>query len=142
MPNKPRKQKSKALAKTHKAEIIETKEETFERLARIEEALRADSFELVHDVMQFADIAPDEPDIPPDWITQYGFPTALKKFRLAKAGWLGAKEAPVAIKVAASICGNIIKARATEITKQPLNMTLVQVNANIKKYDVQEIDDE
>jgi hypothetical protein len=123
------------------AEIVVHKADKIERLQEIENSLREQSFEIVSATIGFADIAQDEEDVPPEWVDELGYAGALRRFRIAKAGWLGAKEAPIGIKVAASICGNIIKARAAEYGKQPLNLTLVKVTSNLPNYKTIEVDE-
>jgi len=111
------------------------------RLDEIQDAVKQESFEVVSAVVGFAEIDPDSPAPPESWVQQLGFARALKRFRLAKAGWLGAKEAPIGIKVAASIAGNVLKAQAGDGDRRPLNMTFVKVTNALPQYDAIEVED-
>lgn len=128
-------------SKENKAEIIPAKPKALARLDEIQDAVKQESFEVVSAVVSFAEIEEGAAAPPESWIQKFGFARAMKRFRLAKAGWLGAKEAPIGIKVAASIAGNIIKAQGNDGDRRPLNMTFVKVTNTLPKYDAIEIEE-
>lgn len=124
-----------------KAEIVPAKQSSLARLDEIQDAVKQESFEVVSAVVSFAEIDPYATAPPESWVKQLGFARALKRFRLAQAGWLGAKEAPIGIKVAASIAGNVLKAQVGDGDRRPLNMTFVKVTNALPQYDAIEVED-
>lgn len=70
------------------------------------------------DMLEFNHIDPTiDPERDPKyiyWVKEYGEEEAKRKYRVASAGWLPSKEAPVAIAEATKIAVGIIKARASE----------------------------
>lgn len=124
----------------HRAQVVLDKKAALRRLAEVEHAVQQNSFDVVDAVVSFAEINPEQEEPPQNWIEKYGYLKALHRFRIAKAGWMSAKDAPVAIKVAASIATNALKNRGEE-NRQPLNMTLVKVVSNTHKYETMEIEE-
>ena len=124
----------------HKAQVIQRKKDAFDRLHQLEDSMREESFDIVSGVLKFSEIEPDTETIPPAWVREYGPDRAIKMFRLAKYGQMSAKEAPVAIKVAAQVCASIIKAKGGELNNRPLNLTLVKVTSNFS-YDAVDVED-
>lgn len=124
----------------HKAQVIRHRKDAFDRLQQLEDSMREESFDIVSGVLKFSEIEPNTETIPPAWVREYGPDRAIKMFRLAKYGQMSAKEAPVAIKVAAQVCGSIIKAKGGELNNRPLNLTLVKVTSNFS-YDAVDVED-
>lgn len=133
---------SDKLAKTKDKEIVLTEQQAYDRLQDVEDSLRTESLLVLSDAMAFADIDPKDENPPAEWIKMLGLKRAEQRFRVAKAAWESAKEAPVGIKVAAQIWAAILKVRSGDSGIKPLNMTLVNVVAkNAPIYDEQEVED-
>lgn len=99
-----------------------------DRLREIEDSLLTQSLSVIDDTLAFRDIAPEDTDPPPEWILQYGKKEAMKRFRLAKAGWATKKDAPSGAAAAERVAVGIIKARATEKAgPKSLNIAVVQI---------------
>lgn len=82
----------------------------------IEDELHQEAGEVLQDVLQFADIDPENPVKPKGW--------SDKKFLRAKTGWSPAKDAPIAVKVAKDVLVGMSKARAAE-KSGPKTMNMV-----------------
>ena len=123
VPEEPRRQLSKA-------------EETQMALRSLEDDMLQKSMEVVGGAINFADVAIDElgDPIKPDGWTD-------RQFRIAKAGMMSAKDAPVAIKLAAQMVTGIVKARATEKgAGRTLNLVQVKFTLPREKYEIIDVD--
>jgi hypothetical protein len=102
----------------------------------IEDNLYRRSLKVVLGVMDFANIGPEDTEPPAAWIEQLGYEEALQRFRLAQAGQMGPKTAPVAIKAATSLVAAIAKVRAMEKTSGPktLAISFVQLSAPLPEF--------
>lgn len=83
-------------------------------LASVEDELFNKSSEILSGALSFADIDPENPAPPSEWLEKYGPDEAGRRFRLAKYALMSAKEAPVGIKVAESLARGIMKSRALQ----------------------------
>lgn len=107
----------------------------------IENELHMQSAEVVHGVLAFTDINPSDPDPPKKWVKTMGEERARKRMRLAQAGWMNAKEAPVALKVATQTFAGIVKARATEKSApRALNVQVVQMSSPVPLFPELEVE--
>ena len=97
------------------------------RLAELNTQIVTAAAETIDAVLAFADYDFENMDEPSaELIAQYGA-DAGKRFRIAKASWMSAKEAPAALKIAAQIATAGMKAQAIKSALQPLNITFTQV---------------
>lgn len=93
------------------------------------------------DVLHFADIDPEQLDPPPEWIRELGHEGAHRRLRTAKYALMSAKDAPVALKIAAQLGGNIIKAKASERNvENTLNIIKVHLTAPTPVYPELEVE--
>lgn len=107
------------------------KQEKALALRELEDGLLAESLDIVRNTMRFAEIDPSKGEPPPEWLEKFGDKRAMEVWRTARAAWAAKGEAPVALDIASRTALGIIKARATENSKnkQPtLNVTAVVVN--------------
>lgn len=113
-----------------------------EKLRGLEDDLLEHSLEVVGGTCSFAELDPEKfEEIPQHWIDELGEEAANRKHRLARAGWLPAKEAPVAITTATKIVTGIVRARATEKAgPKSLNMNIVQLSAPLPEFDVVDVE--
>jgi hypothetical protein len=96
------------------------------RLQEIQDQLLQQSLEVVQDAVKFSEIDEDAQAPPDAWVEELGMDRAMARLRMARAAWRNARDAPVGIKVAASVAVGIMKARATEKTApKVLNVALV-----------------
>jgi hypothetical protein len=112
-------------------------------LQRIENEIVSEAAEMVHSVMRFAEIDPAKPDEKPNsWLDEVAHleigsleheqavEQLEKRHRVAKAGWLSAKEAPVALAIAKSVLVGAMKAKAMAgAAPKHLNLTMVSISA-------------
>lgn len=62
--------------------------------------------------MKFADIDPQRDEPPDEWIVEFGEKEAKRRYTIAKASWLSAKEAPIALSIAPKLVLGIASVRA------------------------------
>jgi hypothetical protein len=105
-------------------------------LRRLEDELYAGSLAVVGGVFNFAELDPANLDkIPEGWTKQ--------QHRIAKAGWMSSKEAPVAIVTATKVLTGIVRARATEKAgPKQLNINMVSMAAPLEALEVLDIEEE
>jgi hypothetical protein len=115
-----------------------------EKLRVLEDELLEQSLEVVGGTCSFAELDPEKFDkIPQKWVDDMGMEKAAKFHRLAKAGWLPAKDAPVAITTATKVVSSIVRARATEKAgPKSLNMNIVQLSAPLPDFEVVDVEDD
>ena len=103
-------------------------ERTERELQKIENEVVGEAYNVLADVGSWADIDPENPECPPEWIAELGEIRAARKLRIARASWMSAKNAPVALKIAQSIVTGAMKARATaDAAPKHLNINLVSI---------------
>lgn len=125
------------------AELSRTRDLRVERLKAMENDIFEESMATVRGTLRFAELGPDdkEEELPP-WLDGLPKADALKVFRLAKAGSQSAKDAPVAVKIAAQMVTGALKARAMEKQgPRSLNVTFVKmaVTAEVRDEDYIEV---
>lgn len=99
-------------------------------VAQLEEDLFHQVSVILTDAMKFRDIAPDAEAPPVEWIRAIGLAEAEKRFRIAKAAWASAKDAPAGLKLAKDAMVGMVRARATrDQGPRVLNATLIQTSA-------------
>lgn len=106
-----------------------------ERLRDIEDSLYEQATTVVSNALAFTQIEdPASKEVPGDWIAEMGYEKAAEKHRTALYALASSKEAPIGLKLAATVQASITKARAQEKGgPKVLNMTLVQMpGANVK----------
>jgi hypothetical protein len=113
-------------------------------LRRLEDELLANSLAVVGGVCDFAELdLADLDKIPEGWIEAYGPEEAKKRHRIAKAGWMNNKDAPVAINTATKVLTGIVRARATEKAgPKQLNINMVSMVAPLDSLEVLDIEEE
>ncbi len=105
-----------------------------ERLRDIEDSLYEKATTVVADALSFSQIDEENcKEVPGEWIAEMGYERAAEKHRTARMALMSSKEAPVGLKLAATVQASITKARAQEKGgPKVLNMTLVQMpGANV-----------
>jgi hypothetical protein len=113
-----------------------------DKLKELENELFAENLAILHDMAFFRDIEPDCEEPPEQWVVELGAEQAKKRLRIAKAAWMSAKEAPVALAVSKSIAMGIIKARATEKAgPRSLNVALVHMVAPPVQFEERELEE-
>jgi hypothetical protein len=115
-----------------------------DRLRGLEDDLLESSLAVVGGTCDFAELDPEDFNtIPQAWIDELGEERAAKKHRMAKAGWLPAKEAPIAISTATKIVTGIVRARATEKSgPRSLNINMVKMTAPMPDFEVVDVGDD
>ncbi len=95
------------------------------------------------DSLYFASIDPQDDDPPAEWVKELGEKKALERLRTAKYALMGAKEAPVGLKIAASLAGSIIKAKSQERNiENNINIVKMFVSAPVPEYPELEVESE
>lgn len=120
------------------SELVRTERE----LQKIENEIVSEASEMIHSVLRFAEVNPENPEMPSDWLDELSHmqmgseewhrasEELAKRHRVAKAGWMSAKEAPVALAIAKSVLVGAMKARAMAgAAPKSLNVTLVSISA-------------
>lgn len=127
-----------ALVKANEARIEQSEEEM--SLARsLEDEVLHESIEIVRGMNAFAylDGAEDE-TVPQHFIDECGgdVERAKRMARVARASWMAAKEAPVALLNASKVAMAIIRAKSMENSvPSTLNATVVYINQPVMKGD-------
>jgi hypothetical protein len=99
------------------------------------------SVKVLDDALLFRDIDPSSDVIPGAWVRDLGLEEAQKRFRLAKAAWMNAKEAPVGIKIAKELVTGIAKARSREQAgPRVLNLTKVVIQTGAPSFPEMEVE--
>lgn len=110
----------------------------------VQDKLFFESISVVNDTLRFREVDPSIADVEAQpnykvWLEECGgdVEAVARMFRVALAGWLGAKEAPSAVKYAATIAVGIIKSKATEKSShKTLNVGKVYVNIPERQYPI------
>ncbi len=123
-------------------------EEKRERvLKNLESDLLRQSMEVVSDTMRFREVAPPlvdpesgetlwvDNDLPAEWVRELGEEKARERLRVARAGWMDKKTAPIGVQVAQVLAVGIIRSRATEKAgPRTLNVQVVQMSAPLPTF--------
>lgn len=113
-----------------------------QRLTSMQDDLLERSLMVVDASMAFAEIDPESKKPPKKWVEDMGEQEALIRWRIARAGWMSAKDAPVGIKVASAVAVGIIKAKATEKAgPKQLNIALVQLSSPLPQFPEQDVEE-
>lgn len=129
---------------TGDAELVPDDEPSqLERIRSLEDELLIESGSVVRDVINFADIGPEDTEPPEKWTREMGVEAAMKRFRHMKAAWCGSKIAPVALGINASVYTKIIKARNVErAAPRALAIVLMPApNAPMPAFEVRDVDE-
>ena len=106
----------------------------------LEDTVFEDSLRVIGAALKFADI--DSPDPPAEWVDEYGDKEARVRHRIATFATMNAKDAPVALKLAATTLIGLTKARAMRgAAPKSLNVQLVQMSAPLPTFPVREIEE-
>lgn len=70
-----------------------------------------ENLKIVRNVAHFADIDPDTTVPPEAWVKELGQEAAMRRLRICRGAWLGAKDAPKALDIAKSISSSLALAR-------------------------------
>lgn len=118
-----------------KTEIVKAKPEAIEQtenskwLRKAQKKLLDKSTRVIEDALLFRDIDPGSQVPPEEWVTKLGQVEAERRFRVAQAAWMSAKEAPVGFKIAKDVFVGISKALSSDNgAPKILNMQAVQIN--------------
>lgn len=104
-------------------------------LQTLETELLEESISVSRDTLRFREIAPDAEGPPQEWIDECGEEKAAERFRVAQAGWMTRKNAPVGVQIAMQLTLGIMKSRATkDKAPQTLNVQVVQLTAPIPVF--------
>jgi hypothetical protein len=131
------------LEKNYKAEAAKDQENL---LKELQEEIFRSSLEVGVDTMHFRDVDPqaEKPEDDPqfrEWRNLYGHRKALRKWKVARAGWLPKKDAPVGITEGTSMAVGIMKARAVEKGgTRVLNVGTVNMYAEIPTLPEKEVE--
>lgn len=87
-------------------------EEKFAEIRAIEDEILAESSLVIRDALRFREIEPDADGPPEVWVDEVGEEEAMRRFRMAKAAHMNAKQAPVGFSLAKATMVGITKARA------------------------------
>lgn len=125
------------------AEVVDmvAPEDAQEALRAIEDELLKKSLGIVESALDFVELDPENNDeVPQEWIDELGEAEAVKRHRVARAGWLNAKEAPVAMKLAKDTAMGIVKARATDkLASRPLSVQVL-MPAPMRDYSTKDVE--
>ena len=114
-----------------------------EGLRKTEDHVLSQAMTVVGGAIDFAELDPKNIEaIPEGWVEEYGEKAAKKRVRMAQAGLMPAKEAPVGIKLAAQMVTGIIKARSTEGKAQTFNIGIQVFQGQRASYAEKEVFDE
>jgi hypothetical protein len=105
------------------------------RLKAMEDKLYADSMEILDGVLGFADVDPEDPDPPKEWVASLGTELAQRRNRLARYGLLSNKDCPVGIRAAIQVMAATHKAKESRGTVNQVNVQVVQMPAP-RSYDL------
>lgn len=105
-----------------------------ELIQSVETLLYQESMEVVRDANRFREIDAipvDDMKIPVEWVQEVGLEKARQRYRTALAGAMNAKEAPFALKMAATTAAGMARARAvSQSGPRSMNATFIQINAD------------
>lgn len=107
--------------------VEETDEAT--RLKAVEDEVYEVNLDITRDTARFCEIGFDATEPPAAWVRELGMERALRRFRIAKGAQMAAKDAPVAIQMAARVVTGLAKARAMERSggSKELNVQIVMM---------------
>lgn len=128
------------------ADIFQPKVSELERaereLKKIENEVVTQAYECLSDAGAWADIDPGETECPPEWVEKLGIDRAARKFRVARAAWMSAKTAPVALSLAKSIMTGAMRAAASAGNgPKHLNINLVSISAPMPQFPEKKLDE-
>lgn len=131
-----------AIAEVVKKQAIASPERAERELQRLENEIVSEAAEMMRSVMRFSEIDPEKPEMPNAWLDEIAHlevgsveheqavEQLSKRHRIAKASWLSAKEAPVALAIGKSVLVGAMKARAMAgSAPKTLNLTMVSISA-------------
>lgn len=109
-------------------------------LKGIEDRMFEQSAGIVEDMLSFRDIDPGAEEPPESWVRALGSEEAWRRLRVAKASWLSAAKAPVALSLATKTAAAIMKARAT-LGQGPreLNLQVQFIHAPMADYPTKKV---
>lgn len=125
---------------------LQRKREQRDRLIGLRDELLTESMGVMRDAMRFREVDPElARDADPNYARlekELGPEDADRAYRIAKAAWLPANEAPAGLKLAAVIAIGILKANAAEKGAAPaLNIGKVIINAAaIPQFEEREVE--
>jgi len=126
--------KSEVLAPTT-GRMVAAAEARAEEIRGIEDRIQAGALEVIEDSMWWRSLDPEAESPPEEWIAELGRERARQRFRVAKANWMSAKEAPIGIRTATLVSMGITKARAMEKqVPKSLNVAFVQMSAPLPEF--------
>lgn len=117
-----------------------------DQLRAMEDELYEEAASILRDAMRFADVEMAVPEgetlqVPKEWGREMSPERAKKALRIAASAWMSAKDAPVALKLAAQTVTGVIKARATEKQgPRQLNVTFVKMVGAPQQFPELEVD--
>lgn len=115
-------------------------------LRALQDEIFQTSLEVSRDMMSFGEVSPEaeNPDQDPifrEWVKSMGRKAAERRYRVARAGWVSKKDAPVGILESTSMAVGIMKARAVEKGgTRVLNVGTVNMYAEIPALPEKEVE--
>jgi len=101
----------------------------------LEAELFLESMQIVSDMNKCKYIDPGQSEPPEEWVEELGYKAAKERLRLANAGWMSKKEAPIALQVAQAVVIGISRSRASEKAgPKTLNVQVVQMSAPLPQF--------
>lgn len=131
-----------------KTEVLPAKKDertqAMERIQALEDRLFGEAMEIVSDINRFREIDPSAEEPPESWVREVGLRKAQMRLRVAKAAWMSARDAPVALKTVTQLAVGILKVKSAERTAgsgKTFNAVVVNlVNEPMPAYPKQEVD--
>ncbi len=131
-------------------------ERTERELQRVENEIVSEASAIVHSVLRFDEIDPEKPnELPSTWLEELNglqlgtaehdeaMERLLRRKRVAVAGWMSAKTAPVALSIAKSVLVGAMKARAmSDQGPKHLNINLVSISAPMPVFPEKKVENE
>lgn len=106
---------------------ITKRQRHLEAIAEAEDRVHQTAIGILEATLDFHLVEPDQVMPPEEWVEMYGEKAAIQRLRVAKAGWMPAGKAPVALRIAPAVVVGIAKARG----QQAASRQVVEVNARI-----------
>jgi hypothetical protein len=84
------------------------------KLQDMEEEVLAANLDILSDVTLMREIDPENPVMPPEWVTRWGEQEASRKFRIARAAWIAKKDMPGGLEIAKATVAALAKNRSKD----------------------------
>ncbi len=98
------------------------------RVAQLEDEVFQASAAIAQATLDFHLVSPSQQEPPPDWVAELGEEAARQRLAVAKAGWMPASIAPVAVTHAFRVVTGIARARRSD----PRGSGPAEINVTLK----------